>query len=1094
MADRTPVTSATQEVRFATAMTGGVSLAIWMGGVAREMNLLDRASREREAVGADLDANDRGSTDATDPDVRVRELYRQLLEELDVVVRIDVLAGTSAGGINAALLGMCHATGWDLRWLRDVWLQAGDVDVLLRDPAKPKPPSLMGGDGVLLAKLDANVQRGDRLEPSRPTTVHITTTLLDGETSRFTDNYGTLVPDVNHLGIFRFTEAEMRQDGGRRALAVAARASASFPAAFEPAFLPYGRAVTSVDEGPPDRSPMDQYVDVTRAHWAADGGILANRPIRPVLDTIFEQPANNRQVRRVLLYVVPDPGGTPKPETTPPAEATIDQPLTLAGALRREVGAAFNQSIAADLRAIKAHNERVDAMRDSRLRLAELGARLAAGAESTAGAAIDELYPTQGAWNDYKARQGEWAVRPIIRALMQRLSTMPADLIPSTWRKELDLGTEIEATCCRQASEKLTESWVKPDLGASDEALAALGRSAYEAVKGVVVSLIQLGYTANPAPADRTRLAELGEQLHAAFRPNDVSSLTETAETAVEVARSSNPPPTLTELAASLSLSHVEATSQGTNPPGAATAAMTPGLPTAWRLLDDTLSELIPCLGRLAQPTAGPEPAKAATARSKLGTYLEYLGTDGHRWRARLVGLHIMDRSMMPVGVDVDQKVELIQVSATTRTVLDPSRDTPASKLTGTQFHHFGAFYKSSWRANDWMWGRIDGAGWLVHVLLDPRRIRTLMEADTDAPARQLAATFFNRLAAIRGDVDGDFDTHADKALDDLSYLDHPDEDPPLSLPNTTLWLAAAWQAPIVQVELPVVAKEALATPTRRDQSWASEVLRNAGHGAEVEAAARLAVARVASGRRARLERAKPAPPPAGSPVTSSPSSLVALLPDCPVSNETLAQERGEPLFTKTVAKAAAVATAAATAFERPPTTIKTVFATARTTTLTGYRAANTVGFWPRRLILAGLALAVLGGILAAQRSTLFGLTGVALLLAGLYVFSFGVWGLSRELFNALIAMTIVVGLAALIIPATRRAVLGTDDDDAGWVSDTLVPWLRDRWWALLLVLAVLVVIPLVAGGVARWYRNRRAERRAQQAEARAVDPAARSR
>ncbi len=45
------------------------------------------------------------------------------------------------------------------------------------------------------------------------------------------------------------------------------------------------------------------------------------------------------------------------------------------------------------------------------------------------------------------------------------------------------------------------------------------------------------------------------------------------------------------------------------------------------------------------------------------------------------------------------------------------------------QFHHFGAFYKRSWRANDWVWGRLDGAGWLVHVLLDPRRVRWIVAA-----------------------------------------------------------------------------------------------------------------------------------------------------------------------------------------------------------------------------------------------------------------------------------------------------------------------------------------------------------------------------
>lgn len=35
-----PVTESTQELRLATTMTGGVSLAIWMAGVAREITLL----------------------------------------------------------------------------------------------------------------------------------------------------------------------------------------------------------------------------------------------------------------------------------------------------------------------------------------------------------------------------------------------------------------------------------------------------------------------------------------------------------------------------------------------------------------------------------------------------------------------------------------------------------------------------------------------------------------------------------------------------------------------------------------------------------------------------------------------------------------------------------------------------------------------------------------------------------------------------------------------------------------------------------------------------------------------------------------------
>ena len=39
-----PVSLATQKLRLAVTMSGGVSLAVWMGGVAREVNLLTQAS------------------------------------------------------------------------------------------------------------------------------------------------------------------------------------------------------------------------------------------------------------------------------------------------------------------------------------------------------------------------------------------------------------------------------------------------------------------------------------------------------------------------------------------------------------------------------------------------------------------------------------------------------------------------------------------------------------------------------------------------------------------------------------------------------------------------------------------------------------------------------------------------------------------------------------------------------------------------------------------------------------------------------------------------------------------------------------------
>ena len=71
---------------------------------------------------------------------------------------MDVLAGTSAGGVNAALLGLSSAAGADLAGLRDLWLKTGSMDLLLRDPGERNPPSLMQGDKVLFTELAQGIK------------------------------------------------------------------------------------------------------------------------------------------------------------------------------------------------------------------------------------------------------------------------------------------------------------------------------------------------------------------------------------------------------------------------------------------------------------------------------------------------------------------------------------------------------------------------------------------------------------------------------------------------------------------------------------------------------------------------------------------------------------------------------------------------------------------------------------------------------------------------------------------------------------------------------------------------------------------------
>ena len=198
---------------------------------------------------------------------------------------------------------------------------------------------------------------------------------------------------------------------------------------------------------------------------------------------------------------------------------------------------------------------------------------------------------------------------------------------------------------------------------------------------------------------------------------------------------------------------------------------------------------------------------------------------------------------MLPTGVDVEQPIELVQISADTRTKLDLKHSTARSKLTGLQFHHFGAFYKSSWRANDWMWGRLDGAGWLVHLLLDPRRILVLAESSGQAMGARVQwflEKLHEQFPALVPETD------AIRA--ELAYLDDETRPMPLSLPETSMWVAAMWQRHIAVAELPVVAREIVANPTLRTNDWAVDVLIKAKSAKSVVAAAQGAAAAVTTG------------------------------------------------------------------------------------------------------------------------------------------------------------------------------------------------------------------------------------------------------
>ena len=119
-----------KELRIALVCYGGISLAVYMHGVTKELWKLTRASRAFIA----------GETKAGDG---VEGVYRSLLEHIEkqrglrLRVLTDIVSGASAGGINGVFLAEAIHSGQSLEPLTKLWLERADVDVLLDPDARP---------------------------------------------------------------------------------------------------------------------------------------------------------------------------------------------------------------------------------------------------------------------------------------------------------------------------------------------------------------------------------------------------------------------------------------------------------------------------------------------------------------------------------------------------------------------------------------------------------------------------------------------------------------------------------------------------------------------------------------------------------------------------------------------------------------------------------------------------------------------------------------------------------------------------------------------------------------------------------------------
>ena len=331
------------ETRIALSFFGGVSLAVYESGAAVEFFRL----------------------------VTGDGIYKKL-HDLIGPVKVDIISGTSAGGLSAAFLATALINGSpNLDPLLRLWLKKASFDTLLTPSDSKVATSLFNGDHFLELieeALDQIAGESPKREPYQQyLDLFMTATSLEGDVGSFTLN-NQKIEARSHQRVFRFRyrgpDIGQRNIGEpehndfdaehRSLLAVAARASASFPMVFKPVLISLERFK--------HLSP-----ELERDSLHIDGGVLDNKPIRLALDAVFQRRAD-KQVDRRLFYVEPIPeninDGRERLETTGAGE--VNRPWTPLRVLYAAVkDLPSYQSIASALDELRGRNEELSEIRQT---------------------------------------------------------------------------------------------------------------------------------------------------------------------------------------------------------------------------------------------------------------------------------------------------------------------------------------------------------------------------------------------------------------------------------------------------------------------------------------------------------------------------------------------------------------------------------------------------------------------------------------------------------------------------------------------------------------------------------------------------------
>ncbi|MGZ8347515.1 MAG: patatin-like protein [Allosphingosinicella sp.] len=712
-----------KELRIALVCYGGISLAVYMHGVTKEVWRLAKASSAYAG----------GAARQTGSEGVYHDLLRRISEHggIDLRVLVDILAGASAGGINAVFLAHAIASGHSLDPLTDLWLESADVNKLVdpgvnivsrfaksaaipfawalsrrsgtvhdtveqehRAEVRAKlanfvrarwfaPP--FGGPGftsLILDAFDAMEKKpdgGPLLPDYQPLDLFVTVTDFRGHPQQLRLNTPPEVTEQEHRITLSFhgRPGEARGFADPVELTYAARATASFPGAFPPFTVhELDRVLEQRGRDWPGRAGFlaEQLPGHARSGDAEDavlidGSVLANAPFGPCIRALDKRPAR-REIDRRFVYVDPKPG-------LRSVRLAGEGPAELPGFFATIFGALSDipreQPIRDNLEAIERLSGRIRRLR----RIVEgMQPEVEAAIERALGSTFFLERPNPSRLAAWRARANELAARTAGYAYAAYAHLKIATVVEDSSETVFRLGGGGDSMRREQVRQTIWHH-VRAQGLVEPEAISSSGAS-----RELIMFLrdFDIGFRTRRLRFMRRQVTQLVEDGDAAER------MRVTLNDLLEHYQQLEPERPEDDLR--------QALAQAETDPGSAMAA----LASLWNL----------------------RPLDEQTDRILTEALSEVPKGDRRRLILAYLGYPFYDVATLPLlqgeGLDEFDPIKVDRISPDDAVAIRAG-GTEAT-LKGIQLNSFGAFFSRAYRENDYLWGRLHGAERLIDITL----------------------------------------------------------------------------------------------------------------------------------------------------------------------------------------------------------------------------------------------------------------------------------------------------------------------------------------------------------------------------------------